>query len=78
MSAANQRNVVDHIERDTLTASEAIEAAQSGSRLVNLTVQMTADAQDLLNRYAREERVNQGEAAANLIMDGLDQLGYRD
>lgn len=65
-------------ERPERAVEDVIEDATTGSRITQIVVTVTQDTRVALQRFAREERTNQDEAAATLIEEALTGRGLLD
>lgn len=79
MTGVQRKKVVEerkeHPER---SVDEVIERAKTGSKVVQIVATVTQDTHAALQRFAREERSNQDEAAAALIEEALVGRGLLD
>ena len=77
MSDAQRRKLVkERQERPESTVDDAIERARTGSRITQVIVSLSQDAHVALQRYAKDQDVNQDAAAASIIEDALKSLGF--
>ena len=77
MSNAQRKKAVDDRRRDpTGTVDAAIEQARTGSRITQMVVTLTGDAHAALRRYAKDQDMNQDEAAAGIIEEVLLTRGF--
>ena len=77
MSDAQRRKLVrERQESPESTVDDVIEQARTGSRITQVVVTLTRDAHVALQRYAKDQDLNQDEAAAGIIEDTLKSLGF--
>lgn len=71
-----KRIIQDRREHPDKPIDEIIEQARTGSRSVQIVVTVGRDAHTALQQFAREEGVNQDDAAATLIEEALAGRGF--
>ena len=77
MTNVQQRKLVKERREDPdITVDDAIERARTGSKITQVIVTLTQDAHTALQRYAKDQDLNQDEAAAGIIEDTLKSLGF--
>lgn len=77
MSDVQQRKLVKERRDDpNITVDDAIERARTGSKIIQVVVTLTQNAHTALQRYAKDQDLNQDEAAAGIIEDTLKSLGF--
>lgn len=77
MSDVQQRKLVKERRDDPdITVDDAIERARTGSKITQVVVTLSQDAHTALQRYAKDQDLNQDEAAAGIIEDTLKGLGF--
>lgn len=76
MSDAQRKKLVkERQENPESSMDDIIEQARTSSRITQVVVTLTRDAHAALQHYAKEENLNQDEAAAGIIEDTLKSLG---
>lgn len=79
MTNVVQKKVVQDREADpTKPVDDIIENAKAGGRIIQILVQLGAQAHVSLQHFAKDEDVNLDDAAADLITEGLSSKGYLD
>lgn len=79
MSGVQRKKVVEERkEHPDRSVDEVIERAKTGSKVVQIVATVTQGTHAALQRFAREERSNQDEAAAALIEEALVGRGLLD
>jgi ParB family transcriptional regulator, chromosome partitioning protein len=77
MSSAQRKRIVQVREDNPeKPVADIIEEAKTGAKLTQIIVTLGADAHRALQSFAKEEQVNQDDAAADLISDALTSKGY--
>ena len=77
MSGAQQVKLVKEREQKPNTpVDEAIEAAKTGAKIVQIMVTIGANVHRSLQTYAKEEGTTQDDAAAGLITEALSNKGF--
>ena len=77
MSGAQQKKIQQELKDDpTVSVDEVIEQAKSGGRVTQIVVTLGQQVHTSLGRFAKEEGTSTGEAAAQLIENGLSSNGY--
>ncbi|WP_085101890.1 ParB/RepB/Spo0J family partition protein [Mycobacterium paraense] len=77
MSGAQQLDILKKRQQQPdRDADDLIEGAKSGERIIQLNVQMSADAHTALSEFAKSEGTSIGDAARGLIESGLSSLGF--
>ncbi len=77
MSGAQRKKLVKDREKDPeASVDKILESAKSGGKLTQIIVTLGPEAHQGLQKYSKEEEVNQDEAAATLIEEGLSGKGY--
>ena len=72
MSGPQRKNVTKVIkERPEKRVEDVVEAAKAGSQVIQVIATVTRDTHAALQRFAREEGTNQGEAVVALIEEAL-------
>ena len=79
MSDVQRKKLIQERKDDPdVTVDDAIERARTGSRIAQMTVTLGHDVHTALQRYAKDQDLNQDEAAAGIIEDTLKSLGFLD
>lgn len=77
MSDVQRKKLIKERKDDPdVTVDDAIERARTGSRIAQMTVTLSHDVHTALQRYAKDQQLNQDEAAAGIIEDSLKSLGF--
>ena len=77
MSGAQQKKIQQDLKEDpAVSVDEVIEQAKSGGRVTQIVVTLGQQIHTSLGRFAKEEGTSIGEAAAQLIENGLSRNGY--
>jgi hypothetical protein len=77
MSGAQQRKIQQAREENPAASTDAIiEQAKSGGKIIQIVVTLGQQAHSSLGSFAADEETTIGEAAAQLIEDGLSSKGY--
>ena len=77
MSDAQRKKLVkERQENPESSMDDIIEQARTSSRITQVVVTLTRDSHAALQHYAKEENLNQDEAAAGIIEDTLKSLGF--
>ena len=79
MSNVQQNKLVkERHDNPKITVDDAIERARTGSKIIQVVVTLTQDAHRALQLYAKDQDLNQDEAAAGIIEDTLKSQGFLD
>ena len=77
MSGAQQKKIHRELTADpSVSVDEAIEQAKSGAKVTQIVVTLGQQIRTSLGNYAKVEGTSVGEAATQLIEDGLSSNGY--
>lgn len=77
MSGAQQSKIIkEREENPDVSADDVIEAAKTGSKIIQINVALSSTVHTSLQQYAKSEGQNQDDAAAALIEEGLQQKGF--
>ena len=77
MSDAQRKKVVkERQERPESSVDDVIEQARTSSRITQVVVTLSQDAHTALQRYAKDQDLNQDEAAAGIIEETLKSSGF--
>ena len=78
MSGPLQDKIQRDLEEDsTVSVSQAIKQAKSSEKLIQFRITLGQQAHDSLHRFAKDEGTVLGDAAAQLIEEGLAIKGYK-
>lgn len=77
MSGAQQENIRKKlIEDPDASVDELVEQAKSGGKVTQISVTLGRQIRNSLGQFAKDEGTNVGDAAAQLIENGLSRGGY--
>ena len=77
MSDAQRKKIVrERQENPESIVDDIIEQARTSSRITQVIVDLTRDAHAALQHYAKDQDLNQNEAAAGIIEETLKSLGF--
>ena len=77
MTGVMQDKITEVITADpTQDVDQAIEAAKSGGNTTQMIISLGPRQKAALSKFATDEGTNSGEAAVDLIMQGLETKGY--
>lgn len=77
MSNVQQNKLIkERHDNPEITVDDAIERARTGSKITQVVVTLTQHAHSALQLYAKDQDLNQDEAAAGIIEDTLRSLGF--
>lgn len=75
-NAQRKKLLVERGKDPTGTVDDAIEQARTGSKITQVIVTLTGDAHAALQRYAKDQDMNQDEAASGIIEEALQTRGF--
>lgn len=77
MSGAQQKKIIKTAtEKPSSSVDSMVEDAKGGGKITQIIVTIGETLHNSLNEYAKDEEMNQDDAAAMLIEDGLLSKGY--